>query len=482
MPSSQSRKKLKAFQFIDGAPASENLKMREAEKENISIPEKAKETPKASRVVDHVVGDPLKTPKPVHAKTYPPPPSTPATRLPLAELVGNAEDSRRYAVQSVPSPEEQLYWRGSQTVNTPLPRKGKKRARSSSPAAPSQEELPKANFVTNEVDNIEADPATELWARYTNNKGTPSSKKGTSFDHLINETSPRSSANVGSVSGLRRWASCGLEFPTSAAKRRRARGIFRAQGGIDEAGFDATSSDGVYQAQAGPSKLATMLQMMRESAMRSNSGTCPPELPSSSSPLPETGDRRVPSTQSPSQQRHARSQDFEAVENISVVMNAIDEEDDLIVGHVFGSSDEFGDADFDDDLVEALDVSQQDASVPSEVVCRLPEVQEQTRPAVVAAAEIIYEGSDDEFGLDEDIFAADLEQVASMYDNRPTILPAEAVPEMPSNDLPAPVIDLVEEEEDEDFGDDIDVDEFTAAEDAATQGQNTVRNTKSIKS
>ena len=70
----------------------------------------------------------------------------------------------------------------------------------------------------------------------------------------------------------------------------------------------------------------------------------------------------------------------------------------------------------------------------------------------------------------DDVFAADLEQVASLFDDRPLESPVqlatanEALPV--ARDLP--VIDLVNDDSDE-FGDDIDPDEFAAAEIAATQ-------------
>ena len=95
--------------------------------------------------------------------------------------------------------------------------------------------------------------------------------------------------------------------------------------------------------------------------------------------------------------------------------------------------------------------------------------------------------SDDEFGMDEDEdgFAADLEQVASLYDTRTTLSPSQKATNTPaeSTSHPAarmsaattPIIDLVDDDEDE-FGDDIDVDVFAAAEVAATQTPgNTVR-------
>jgi DNA replication ATP-dependent helicase Dna2 len=90
---------------------------------------------------------------------------------------------------------------------------------------------------------------------------------------------------------------------------------------------------------------------------------------------------------------------------------------------------------------------------------------------------------------DEDEFAADLEHVASLYDTRPIVSPSQgatyddvqANPSAVANlSATVPVIDLVDDDSDE-FGDDIDVDVFAAAEVAATQpSANTVRRTRTF--
>jgi DNA replication ATP-dependent helicase Dna2 len=149
-----------------------------------------------------------------------------------------------------------------------------------------------------------------------------------------------------------------------------------------------------------------------------------------------------------------------------------------------GSSDEFDDADFDADMVEALDISQQavhpfvsDGNVQAREPTPAPPVLSQHEYA--PPQPVVDTGSDDEFGLDdEQEFAADLEQVASLYDNRTEVASVEAqavlkdYQELPADNV-APVINLDEDDSDE-FGDDIDPDEFAAAEMQATQGYNTV--------
>jgi DNA replication ATP-dependent helicase Dna2 len=169
----------------------------------------------------------------------------------------------------------------------------------------------------------------------------------------------------------------------------------------------------------------------------------------------------------------------------------------------FGSSDDFGDDDFDD-MVDALDISPQTsveqpvqpvqqishATTPTEPV--RPPAQEQSH----VAAQAMDADSDDEFGMDEDEdgFAADLEQVASLYDTRPIVSPSQKTASGAADTKSqtatrmsaptTPIIDLVEDDDDDDddeFGDEIDADVFAAAEVAATQpSANNVRRTSTF--
>lgn len=494
MPSSQTRTKLKKFQFIEGAPAAPIMARTDAEKENTIGRKEAKVAAAKQRVDSHqtttteAAEQAAQTPRATKASTKScPPPSTPGTRLPLAELVGNVDDSSRHVVKAVVSPEEQLCWRGSQQINTPLPRK-RKRARSSSPVAPSPEDHQSHHQDARQLTTPQANPATELWNQYTNNKGTPSGHKNIAFAHLISEASPRSSATAGSVSGLRRWASCGVEFPASTKKRRRTQapiGVFKE---LPEDPADQPSSDGNFQ---GPPRvktnLAEMLEKIRES-MAKPSQRSGSQAPSSSSPLP-AAERQERPAESPL--RRLAQADFEdeetsdtLVEDAAGTKIEADEEDEFASRRTSGSSDEFGDVDFDDDMADVLEISGQTATVLQAQILHPPEQRQPqsqaaprglSGPPVLAAAD-----SDDEFGLDEDVFAEDLEHVASLYDAR-----AERTPEQQAlganatenkqaeNEAPfapaPPVINLVDDDDDDDFGDDIDVDEFAAAEVAASQ-------------
>lgn len=141
-----------------------------------------------------------------------------------------------------------------------------------------------------------------------------------------------------------------------------------------------------------------------------------------------------------------------------------------------GSSDEFDDDDFDTEMAEALDVqpprTTSAPTIPTEPIQTLPQAQP-SQIQLPAEAPSREADSDDEFGMDdEDEFAADLEHVVSLYDIRTDEASHDdnAPREVAENDATAVVIDLASDDSDE-FGEDIDVDTFAAAEVAATQTQ-----------
>lgn len=397
-----------------------------------------------------------------------------------------------------------------------MPRKNKKRARSSSPVPPPSQDDPRFDSNKTELTTPQADPAMELWSRYTSNKGTPSANKSVAFAHLINESSPHSTAAAGSVSGLRRWASCGHEFPASHRKRRRTHGVFQGEKDPSEDVFaNAPSSEGVMQGQSTKPSIASMVQRMRECVSKPQSRIST-QIPSSSSPAVGAGDRLAPSSGSPLQRRlfdQGQENDLEHDDQDQEIPEKLHAEEDTVCEGVYvddepqceesiqyeqphkspASSDDFGDDDFDSDMVEALDTTPPTAE-DSAPLTSFPNLttelvksqsQPQSQPHAPSqpqwqppnAATLQAAGSDDdEFGMDDgEDFAADLEHMASLYDTR-SMEPSRNDPVSAEENIrdletasAVAFIDLVKDDED-DFGEDIDVDEFAAAEVAATQG------------
>jgi DNA replication ATP-dependent helicase Dna2 len=222
------------------------------------------------------------------------------------------------------------------------------------------------------------------------------------------------------------------------------------------------------------SGLASLVESLKEAIPKRPSAVAS-HPPSSSSPLPDHEPFRLPAD-SPIRLRtiDEHIQPAETTETLGGEVEAVDELDEADQGRrSSGSSDDFGD--FDDEMVDALEITnhepashhdQQPRPIETDNFAAVPSHHETDSLPTIPTND---GDSDDEFDLDEDIFAADLEQVASLYDRRPQMSTAEQEVQAVdgASDAHPPVISLLDD--DDDFGDDIDADEFEAAEIAATQ-------------
>jgi DNA replication ATP-dependent helicase Dna2 len=156
--------------------------------------------------------------------------ATPVTRLDWSDLL---EPYSQVEEDSNISPNEKLLWNNKQdpnafaTISPMMPRKGRKRARSSSPIS-----SPSADRIATPTVNVKKlakalklpypDPTLELWDRYSlNGQGGQSPATGVAnpiLAQLMVSSSPRPSKNHQiDQENLRRAASCGFHWP----KRRR---------------------------------------------------------------------------------------------------------------------------------------------------------------------------------------------------------------------------------------------------------------------
>lgn len=177
-------------------------------------------------------------PQQLSAEDSKPPPATPVGRVPLAELLGNNEDA--FEQRPALTPVERVLWNHSpsstdfaNSLMTPAMRREKKRGRSSSPPSSSRENaLDKAptfdlQTLQRSLTTPLADPAGDLWSRYsinTKERPTPSKPAVQPLHDLLQSSSPQTPARYlreNDSSGLRRTVSCGTAWPTSAAKRRK---------------------------------------------------------------------------------------------------------------------------------------------------------------------------------------------------------------------------------------------------------------------
>ena len=239
--SSQSKSKLKAFQY-DERNDYNVPKAAASEKEN--------EDPKLDATTPKM--NPPSQPLSQRSATKDARdcPQTPLGRLPLTELLASGDDTSRQHLNLTPV--ERVLWDNSPGSSEPSQsrKKGRKRAHSSSPASSSQNDTSR-HFARNkpQVDlqalqqalkTPKADPAEDLWSRYSLNKGTtdgwsPTAPTVLAFTQLVHSSSPQTPAShlqSKDGHGLRRALSC-IEWPTSAAKRRKLQrsGIFKDSNG-----------------------------------------------------------------------------------------------------------------------------------------------------------------------------------------------------------------------------------------------------------
>lgn len=232
-----------------------------------------------------------KPPQLPHANTFP---CTPGTRLPLEDLIGNLDEQAKRAEPTDYSPEEHVGWIPNSSSTLLTPNRKRKRARSSSPSCPNMSSQRQENSALRGGPGADptkrtpdADPATDLWQRYAIGKENIDSLRLPCLDQLVFHASPRPAETPVKSTGLRRSASTGNDWPSSKNKRQK---------------ISTKMSIALWQDQsetdpACKSKVAAMVEKIQESLTTqklaavdrpSPRGDCP----SSSSPLPETHDFR----------------------------------------------------------------------------------------------------------------------------------------------------------------------------------------------
>lgn len=303
--SSQSRNKLKTFQFVPN----ENT-----DRDNLvpyHSPENNKENQNSNDEGGHPVANIQTQQDTEHRSSQSKSsdagkqcPQTPArNRIPLSDLIRNTEDALNKE-PNAKTPDDQVYWQhgprsSDRTTSSRSSKRGKKRARSSSPSSSSQ--IERVAHISARPDAMDlhhlhqllrtpqADPAIDLWNRYADTTlGTSADRNALpSVAHLVG-ASPHTPGVVGSKesTGLRRSISCGTEWPSSKAKRRKTNPVesFNRVRDLFVEHKDAIlGSD-----QQKISKVGLLVEKIQDSMARHP--TLETSGPSSSSPLPERND------------------------------------------------------------------------------------------------------------------------------------------------------------------------------------------------
>ncbi|KAG7286606.1 hypothetical protein NEMBOFW57_008917 [Staphylotrichum longicolle] len=304
--------------------------------------------------------------------------ATPASRTAWQDLLSKPEaphDDENL------SPGERILWRNDDDSSQPLAmsplltRKGRKRARSSSPIS-----SPASKHATPTVDikklaqvlrTPRADPALDLWDRFSV-PGTHTSPSGLTnplLAQLMVSSSPRPKDGSGPASErpLRKAISCGSHWP----KRRK----------VERANSDlGTASAATSQPDSKSSMVSALLETVNGEINKSKP----------TSPQRRSQQRRSPSvqaaaTRSPSRRQHGSS----PLAKKSTGGKQVSPEDK--------ASSDYGDDEFDDETLLELDASILVQGDESTLVVSAEESDQQAQPVQKAA--------DDEFGeFDDDFF------------------------------------------------------------------------------
>ncbi|KAL2799580.1 hypothetical protein BJX66DRAFT_242739 [Aspergillus keveii] len=287
-------------------------------------------------------------------------PQTPGNRLPLADLIGNAEDAfSRAPVRQDFTPEDYVIWQHAPPSSNPSTQtpatQSKKRRHGSSPSSSPLAGSKGAQKGTFDLQSFQAvlktpqnDLAADLWNNYVAKTTTNvTDLQQPRFANLLSSSphTPRSARSGPDSSGLRRSNSCNAEWPSSKAKRRKIEGESHPKG---RAIFSRTRSNIMVPKDFKASNFSSLVKEMERSLKK-----VPPKQPD---PL------KVIAPPVPTTTRQSRSAS-------PLETKPADERQDLIDELVGGprappiektlqeSSSDFGDDDLDDDFLELAEAS-----------------------------------------------------------------------------------------------------------------------------
>lgn len=348
----------------------------------------------------------------------PPAAETPRGRLAWQDLIGLPNTAEEEADNS---PNERILWETKRDENAPSPlvtrKRGKKRARSSSPvSSPSSRSKPatpalNVKKLSQALKSSHADPALDLWDRYTLNGSSTVTPRGgvganPALAQIMVSSSPQTSkllpmgvrASGTPGSGLRRAISCGTNWP----KRRR---VDRPDGPSQpEVAQDQSPSVGMKSSMVNAllksvngelnrSKLAheTRSDVMQSPSLKKKQRQ--DELDRRRPPLPVPP---PPIFKSPAEARPSEEHPPDARMSDTL-------QDDF---------SDFGDDDFDEDTLMVLDASM--APPCEEPVAAVATINTRTGSRSETVSISHEKSDDDEFGelddefgdLDDDVFAA----------------------------------------------------------------------------
>ncbi|KAJ5899126.1 Dna2/Cas4 domain of unknown function DUF83, partial [Penicillium taxi] len=279
-------------------------------------------------------------------------PHTPGNRIPLADLISNAEDAFDPAPGPEVTPVDHVIWQHVPASSNPdisPDRRRKRRHSASSTSSPSNGNSKKLQKEPLDLQSIQAllktpqhDLAAELWNNYVDKNMVDGSEEQLPPPRLANLSSspqtPVSGKTSRDSSGLRRSVSCVTEWPTSRTKRRRqnpgpGRGIFsRANSNILDSGKKS-------------SRINSLLEKIEKSLHPAqNNEIAPPN----SSPLRHRVDVQQCRSRSPTNREDL---DKNAAIQEMLRQPSVHNDGNYRMDTIQESSSDFGDDDLDQDLL-----------------------------------------------------------------------------------------------------------------------------------
>ncbi|EED24276.1 DNA replication helicase Dna2, putative [Talaromyces stipitatus ATCC 10500] len=374
-------------------------------------------------------------------------PKTPANRIPLADLISNAEDVMVMPSGQEVTPDDYVSWQPaprSSGTRRDTSSRGKKRRHSSSPTSSPLKDgtskKPKGLFDMKNFEGLlktpQTDVATDLWNKYigkSNLEGTleipakltnlPSSPK-----------TPASQKTGRDSSALRRSVSCNVDWPSSKTKRRRTEGVDGARTARDL--FSRSRSNVLDSGSS--TKLSFLLNKIQDTlaSTKSNPKTNPP-----SSPPPLNDYVREDLSPSPSKKQQSKPSSSRHIPEVTMEGRNLGDQPQRIrkTHNLKSSSSDFGDDDLDDDLLALVDSSTQPVmdcvhgddevlnQVPQESLS-IPQRKEMNEDPKVQQSRSQDNDDDDEFG-DDIGFEEGMEELLTQYDKQMPRIQKQTLPQ-----------------------------------------------------
>lgn len=304
-------------------------------------------------------------------------PQTPGNRIPLADLISNAEDAFNPAPGPEVTPVDHVIWQHipassnpDTSSQTPGGRRKKRRHSSSSAGSPSHPNSKKGQKEPLDLQSIQAlfktpqhDIAAELWNNYMDKNMVESSEElpPPRLANLLSsspQTPGSGRTSRDSSGGMRRSISCAAEWPTSRAKRRR---VNRQAPESGRSIFSRANSNVLDSGNSGKGK-SSRINFLIDKIEKSLHPTRPADaVPPNSSPLRKQVDAERCRSSSPTMDRKGPGNSGDQKASVRAPTREAAGVAQLPV--LRESSSEFGDDDLDQDLMDLADAAAEDPFV-----------------------------------------------------------------------------------------------------------------------